>query len=181
MSWSDPARRFEPAEDRALRDELSELLGVSAGPRNFFDTEATPEIVALAEKLRGEAERRRHTSRKRPTWMLVAAALPFALVLAGLGNWGVQQKRRADEAHNRALQAAEATKVQADELRRVTRESSQAEMQRDREGLRAVSGVKLASRSPRKARPAAAELVIPVENPLRTPSLEAQRVKAQGQ
>lgn len=180
MSWSDPARRFEPAEDRALRDELSELLGVPSGSRNFFGTEATPEIVALAEKLRGEAERRRHTSRKRPAWMLIAAALPFALLLAGLGNWGVQQKRRADEAHGRALQAAEAARVQADELRRVTRDSSQAELQRDREGQRAA-GVRLASKSPRRARPADAELVIPVENPLRTPALEAQRVKAQGQ
>jgi hypothetical protein len=179
MSWSDPARRFEPAEDRALRDELSELLGVASSPRNFFDAEASPEVVALAEKLRAEAERRRHTSRKRPAWMLIAAALPFALVLAGLGNWGVQQKRRADEAHGRALQAAEAAKVQADELRRVTRESSQAELQRDREGQR-VPGIRLA-KSPRKGRPSDAELVIPVENPLRTPALEAQRVKVQGQ
>jgi hypothetical protein len=181
MSWSDPARRFEPAEDRALRDELSELLGVPGGPCNFFDTQATPEIVALAEKLRGEAERRRHTSRKRPAWMLIAAALPFALAVAGLGNWGVQQKHRADEAHVRALQASEAAKVQADELRRVTRESSQAELQRDREGQRAIPATRPASKTARKARPADAELVIPVENPLRTPSLEAQRVKAQGQ
>jgi hypothetical protein len=181
MSWSDPARRFEPAEDRALRDELSELLGVSAGPRNFFDTQATPEIIALAEKLRGEAERRRHTSRKRPAWMLIAAALPFALVLAGLGNWGVQQKHRADEAHARAAQAAEAAKTQAEELRRVTRESSQAELQRDREDQRATPALRSASKSARRVRPADAELVIPVENPLRTPSLEAQRVKAQGQ
>lgn len=181
MSWSDPARRFEPAEDCALRDELAGLLGVPTGPRNFFEAEASPEVVALAEKLRAEAERRRHTSRKRPSWMLVAAALPFALVLAGLGNWGVQQKRRADDAHARALQASEDAKAQFAELQRLARESSQAELQRDREAPRTAPGVRLASRPVRKARPADAELVIPVENPLRTPSLEVQRVKAQGQ
>ena len=186
MSWSDPARRFEPAEDRALRDELAELLGAPARPHNFFDAEPTAEMVALADKLRGEAERRRRTSRKRPAWVLLAAGLPFLLAVAGVANWGIEQKRRADEAHGRALQAAEAAKVQADELRRVTRESGQAELQRDRENLRRVAssaapgGAKAVSPA-RRPRHNDAELVLPVEKTLRAPALDAQRVKAQGQ
>jgi hypothetical protein len=180
MSWSDPARRFEPAEDRALRDELSDLLGMSPGPRNYFGTEATPEVVALAEKLRAEAERRRHTSRKRPSWMLVAAGLPFILAVASLGNWGMQHKRRADEEHVRALQAAQDAKAQADAFLRATSVSGEAERQRDRE-QKGFAASKVASKAPRKAKPSDDELVIPVENPLRTPTMEVQRVKAQGQ
>ncbi|HZU52448.1 MAG TPA: hypothetical protein VFF77_01010, partial [Holophagaceae bacterium] len=68
MSWSDPARRFEPAEDVELRSELRELLGlaeveapVSAAP--------TPELAELADSLRREAERRRHAALSpRPSW-----------------------------------------------------------------------------------------------------------------
>ncbi len=94
MSWLDPARHGESDEDRALREELRGLLG---GPSpNFFQAEVTPEMVALAENLRQEAQRRRNTSRRRPSWMLMAAALPLALVLTGLGTWGFHQKQRAD-------------------------------------------------------------------------------------
>ena len=179
MSWSDPARRFEPAEDRALRDELSDLLGVPASPRNFFEAEATPELIALAEKLRAEAERRRHTSRKSPSRMLIAAGLPFILAVAGLGNWGMQHKHRADEAQAHAAQAAQEAKAQSEAFLRVTSGSGEAERQRDRE-QKGLAAAKLAAKTPRKARPGDAELVIPVENPLRTPTLEVQRVKAQG-
>ncbi len=183
MSWSDPARRFEPAEDQALREELAGLLGLPAArtpaSRNFFDAEPTPELIALAEKLRGEADRRRHTQRRRPTWMLAAAVLPFLVVLAGLGNWGVNQKRSADQAQARAAQAEAEARNRARDLQRMTLESTKAEIERDREER---PGFKAAANSPRvKApkRPAGAELVIPVDHPLRAPALDAQRVKDQ--
>ncbi|MBI4913676.1 MAG: hypothetical protein HY823_13145 [Acidobacteria bacterium] len=181
MSWSDPARRFEPAEDRALREELAELLGAPAS-RNFFGVEPTPELTALADKLRAEADRRRHTSRKRPAWMLMAAALPFLLAVAGVASWGVQQKRRADEAHLRALQAAQEAQAQAESARRSTQEASRSEMQRDREDPR--SPVRLARQGSKpggKVRNPDAELVLPVDHPLQTPGLETRQVKAQGQ
>ena len=94
MSWSDPARLSESAEDRELREELRGLLGGPAA--NFFSIEPTPELVALAEDLRREALRRRHTARQKPSWMLLAAALPLALAVVGTGVWGFQQKRRAE-------------------------------------------------------------------------------------
>ena len=96
MSWSDPARRFEPAEDVQLRAELRDLLGL--GPAAASAPAApSAELAALANDLRREALRRRRTERKRPTWgLLAAAALPLLAVLAGLGTWGFQQKHRAD-------------------------------------------------------------------------------------
>src|SRR5512133_2724494 len=96
MSWSDPARRFEPAEDVQLRAELRDLLGL--GPA-VASAPAMPsaELTALADDLRREAQRRSRTERKRPTWgLLAAAALPLLAALAGLGTWGLQQKQRAD-------------------------------------------------------------------------------------
>ena len=47
MSWLDPARSSESAEDRELREELRGLLG---GPApSFLQAEVTPELVALAK------------------------------------------------------------------------------------------------------------------------------------
>lgn len=181
MSWSDPARRFEPAEDQALREELAELLGMPAarGPvsRNFFDAEPTPELIALADKLRAEADRRRHTQRRRPTWMLAAAVLPFLVVLAGLGNWGVNQKRNADQAQARAAQAEAEARNRARDLQRMTLESTKAEIERDREERQGLKTASTRGKAPK--RPAGAELVIPVDHPLRAPALDAQRVKDQ--
>ena len=57
MSWSDPSRRFEPAEDVELRAEMSDLLGFEPTPR--AGTEPTPELIALSEELRKEALRRK--------------------------------------------------------------------------------------------------------------------------
>lgn len=94
MSWHDPARINESAEDCDLRETLSQLLGLPA--RGFFEVEPTPKMIALAEDLRREALRRRHTSRRRPVWMLLAAGLPLALAVGALGSWGFQHKQRAD-------------------------------------------------------------------------------------
>ncbi len=185
MSWSDPARRMEPAEDQALREELAGMLGLPVS-KNFFDAEPTPELIALADKLRAEADRRRHTQRLRPTWMLAAAVLPFLLVLAGLGTWGSNHKRRAEDAQLRAAQAEEEARNRARELHRMTLESSKAEIERDREerqGFRPGRQAVAVRRSPEVKRPAGAELVIPVDHPLRAPAFQPQpqRVKAQGQ
>jgi hypothetical protein len=193
MSWPDPARRFEPAEDQALREELAGMLGLPAArtpaarvpaAHNFFDAEPTPELIALADKLRAEADRRRHTSRRRPAWMMAAAVLPFMLVLAGLGTWGSNHKRKAEEAQARAAQAEEEARNRSRELQRMTLESTKAEIDRDREerqGFRAVRQAANSSRGKGVKHPAGAELVIPVDHPLRAPALDAQRVKAQGQ
>jgi hypothetical protein len=116
--------------------------------------------------------------------MLAAAVLPFMLVLAGLGNWGVNHKRRAEEAQNRAAQAEEEARNRARELQRMTLESSKAEIERDREerqGFRATRQAANSNRAKTVRPPAGAELVIPVDHPLRVPALDAQRVKAQGQ
>jgi len=96
MSWHDPARSLEPEADTALRNELRALLGLPE-PELRFEAEPTPELIRLADDLRREALRRNRTARRRTSWMLVAAALPFALALGGVGVWGVGQKHKADE------------------------------------------------------------------------------------
>ena len=168
MSWSDPARRFEPAEDVQLRSELRDLLGLGplAAPT---ETQPTPELKALADDLRREAQRRSRTERKRPTWgLLAAAALPLLMALAGLGTWGVQQKQRADEL---AVQAQR----QEQELTRLATTHA-TEVARERQAKEEVQQqLQLASRkSNRRVEP---YLVIPVEKPLKVGTDDYQRVK----
>jgi cell division protein FtsB len=156
MSWLDPARLTESAEDRALREELRDLLGTPAS--NFFQAEVTPEIIALAEDLRREAERRRHTSRQRPSWILLAAALPFALVLTGLGAWGFQQKQRADVL---AQDLAHQDREHREQLVAVSNQFKTERMARE-EFIRTLQ--KEGLKSPRRL---GKELVIPVDrNPI---------------
>jgi hypothetical protein len=95
MSWLDTHRSEEPAGESTLREELRALLGM--GTRNYFESEPTPELVALAEDLRREAKRRNHTARKRSHWMLMAAALPLALAFGGVSLWGIAQKHKAED------------------------------------------------------------------------------------
>jgi outer membrane murein-binding lipoprotein Lpp len=97
MSWHDPARALEPESDTALRNELRGLLGLPEPETSYFEAEPTPELIALADDLRREALRRNHTARRKTSWMLLAAALPFALALGGVGVWGVGQKHKADQ------------------------------------------------------------------------------------
>lgn len=172
MSWSDPARRFEPAEDVQLRAELRDLLGLGAAPAAKA-AESTPELKALAQDLRREAQRRRRTERKRPTWgLLAAAALPLLAALAGLGTWGFQQKQRAD---GLAVQAQH----QEQELARLAA-SHAAEVAQERQAKEAVQQqLQLASKKGgRKVEP---YLVIPVEKPLRYQEDDVQRVKQKPQ
>lgn len=168
MSWSDPARRFEPAEDVQLRAELRDLLGL--GPVAAHTPAApTSELNALAEDLRREALRRRRTERKRPSWgLLAAAALPILAALVGISTWGFQQKHRADDL---ALQAQQQTQ----ELRQLAATHA-AEVARERQAREEVQQqLQLASKvQPRKADP---YLVIPVEKPLKFQGDDFQRVK----
>jgi hypothetical protein len=172
MPWSDPARRFEPAEDVQLRAELRDLLGL--GPVMTSGASVpTAELNALADDLRREAQRRSRTERKRPTWgLMAAAALPLLATLAGLGTWGFQQKNRADD-------LAAQTQRQEQELTRLAA-SHASEVARERQAKEQVQQqLQLASRKGnRKAEP---YLVIPVEKPLKVMGDDYQRVKQKPQ
>jgi len=166
MPWLDSARLDEPAEDRALREELRGLLG---GPApNFFHAEVTPELVALAEDLRREAQRRRNTARQKPNWMLLAAAIPFALVLTGLGAWGIHQKQRAD--------------VLAQDLARQNNEYQQqlvaasAQLKNERQAKDELVRV-IQKEDPKAFRRFGKELVIPVDRNSIPAAANTQQVK----
>ncbi|HEY3401637.1 MAG TPA: hypothetical protein VGK03_13505 [Geothrix sp.] len=172
MSWSDPARRFEPAEDVQLRAELRDLLGL--GPAvTKVSPESTTELTALAEDLRREALRRRRTERKRPTWgLLAAAALPLLAVLAGLGTWGFQQKQRADGLALQAQRQEQAlTQLAALHATEVAKERQAKEEVQQQLQLASKKGG-------RKAEP---YLVIPVEKPMKFQGDDYQRVKQKPQ
>lgn len=170
MSWSDPARRFEPAEDVQLRAELRDLLGL--GPVMAPQaSEPTPELKALADDLRREAQRRSRTERKRPTWgLLAAAALPLLATLAGLGTWGMQQKQRAD-----ALAAQ--SQRQEQELTRIAATHA-TEVARERQAKEAVQQLLQVASKKGGQRPEP-YLVIPVEKPVKVVGEDYQRVKQQ--
>jgi hypothetical protein len=171
MPWSDPARRFEPATDVALRAELRDLLGLTASAEPQA-TAPTPELTALADDLRREALRRNRTQRQRPTWgLLAAAALPLLAALVGLGTWGVHQKQRAEAlALQTQRQEQELAQLAAAHATDVARERQAKEV--------AQQQLQLASRKAgAKGEP---YLVIPIEKPLRGGALEdTQRVKQQ--
>jgi len=172
MPSLDPIPFLEPEEDRALRDELMGLLGVPE--QGFFEAKPTPEMNAMADRLRLEAMRRRRGSRIQPTWMLLAAGLPLALVFAGVASWGIQQKHRAD---------ALATTMEAKNLE-IQRANAEATRVRQH-NLELASN--LEKQQPLKARPTTAtgarpmELVIPAEHPTQTrPVGNTEQVKATG-
>ena len=171
MPWSDPARRFEPAEDVQLRAELRDLLGLAPAAQRA--AEPTAELTALAEDLRREAQRRSRTQRKRPTWgLLAAAALPLLAMLAGLGSWGLHQKERADGLAAQAQQqASELTRLATLHASEVAKErQAREEVQQQ---LQLVS-----KKGGRKTEP---YLVIPVEKPIKVVGDDYQRVKQQPQ
>jgi len=170
MSWSDPARRFEPAEDLQLRAELRDLLGL--GPALAPQAvEPTPELKALADDLRREAQRRSRTERKRPTWgLLAAAALPLLATLAGLGTWGLQQKQRADAlAAQSQRQEQELTRIAATHATEVAQERQ----------AKAVIQQQLQLASKKSGQRPEPYLVIPVEKPVKVAGEDYQRVKQQ--
>ena len=176
MSWHDPARTLEPEAESALRNELRGLLGIAAPPSSYFEAEPTPELILLADDLRREAQRRNHTARKRSSWMLLAAAAPFALALGGMGVWGVAQKHKADrleaavvhqetELHRLALVVAEQARPQP-----AAQVPQQAPTTRSQPAQVLLLGAATPRNKPK-------ELVIPVER-LPDPGLNPQRVKS---
>ncbi|BDU75117.1 hypothetical protein [Mesoterricola sediminis] len=171
MSWLDPQRSQESAEDTLLREELRALLGFQ--PRNLFETEPTPELIALAEDLRREARRRNRTSRKQTHWMLMAAALPLAIAFGGVGLWGLSQKNKADElATAITRQEAEITRLAGvvKQLGTTSPEASRA--------LNPAPSLLAVKDQPKAKQPKGKELVIPVDNPASVVPQDTQRVKA---
>jgi len=166
MSWLDPQRSQEPASETALREELRALLGVKRV--NYFETEPTPELIALADDLRREALRRHHTARKRSHWMLMAAALALALAFGGVSLWGIAQKHKAED-------LAAAVQQTRTELARL----SAAVKVLDQHAPAAVQASQplLAGKKPAKA-PKGRELVIPIEHPAGQIPQDTQQVKA---
>jgi hypothetical protein len=180
MSWHDPARSEEPAEDTALREELRGLLGLPARGTNYFETEPTPELVRLADDLRREALRRNRTARKQHSWLLAAAALPVTLALGGLGTLALVEKHKADE-------LAATVAHEAEEIHRLAAAVQQAQ---PGPGPAAQPGpghvpaaartrppqVLLMGKASPKVKPK--ELVIPVERPAEPNPNDTHRVKA---
>lgn len=177
MSWSDPARRFEPAEDVELRSELRDLLGLSAveAPQAAAPD---PALAELADSLRREAERRRRaTLQPRASWRLAAAAgLPILLGLSALGGWGLAQKHRADGLAAQVVErdARIARIASESESARLALASERAAREDAQQKL-----VQVASKlSPRERQP---YLVLPATKPVGAEVMDTLRVKAPGQ
>jgi hypothetical protein len=167
MSWHDSQRFSEPASETALREELRGLLGWEA--RNYFESEPTPELVALAEDLRREARRRNHTARNRSHWMLLAAAVPLALAFGGVSLWGIKQKHRAEDLAAAVVQreveiARMASSQKAPAIPATTPQKPETLL---------ASAAKPASKSPKPK-----QLVIQLDQPTRQVVSDTQQVKA---
>jgi hypothetical protein len=174
MSWHDPARSLEPEADTALRNELRGLLGMPVPAKSYFETEPTPELIRLADDLRREAQRRNYTARRKSSWMLVAAALPFALALGGVGVWGVGQKNKAD--HLAVDVAREQAEIQRMAAQQPSQPAAAPLMVQAPVAKGRPAQVLLLGQGGAKSRPK--ELVIPVERSAEPNPSATQRVKA---
>ena len=176
MSWSDPARRLEPAEDLELRSELRDLLGLTEPPP-FSASVPDPALVELADSLHREAERRRHaTLRPRPKWYLgVAAALPILLGLGVLGTWGIHQKQRADQLA--AQVADQSARIQVIASEREAAKLQLAQEHAAKEDAQQKLVLVAQKLSPQDRLP---YLVIPAKKPVGAEVMDTLRVKAPG-
>ncbi|NTV76108.1 MAG: hypothetical protein HGA66_18120 [Holophaga sp.] len=167
MSWLDSQRSQEPSGDTALRAELRALLGMK--PRNYFEFEPTPELIALADELRKEARRRNHTARRRSHWMLLAAALPLALAFGGVSLWGIAQKHKAEDLASAMVQKEAELNRMAASIKRVPAPGKAVQAQQP-----------LLASERKQVRPATKgkELVIPIEQPAGVIPQDTQQVKA---
>jgi len=168
MSWPDSAHLEECADDLELRSELKGLLGVSPGEALRPKAVLTPEIVGLAEELQREAQRRSRVVplQRRSTWpLLLAAGLPIALVLGGMGVWGATQKRRADQ----MAAAVQQKDAEVQRLAKVTAEAA-AEAQATTSALLQVKSAPVRN----GAKPQ--ELVLPADNRVNKAPLDTQTV-----
>lgn len=180
MSWHDPDRSGEPEDETALRNELRGLLGLPArdARTNYFETEPTPELVRLADSLRQEARRRTRTARRRSSWMLAAAALPFAVTLGGIGAWGLAQKHKVDQLSARVAEQESQVQRLASALQAVPAAQPAAV---PAQAAPAPAGkvrppqVLLLGKGSPKGKPK--ELVIPVERTAEPDLNDTQRVK----
>ena len=100
--------------------------------------------------------------------MLLAAALPFALVLGGVGTWGVAQKHKA-ESYAAAIQAKDA------ELQRLAAANRVLTVPAATTLAPVPSLGQMASRAPRKHK--GMELIIPVERSPQPLLNDTQQVK----
>ena len=172
MSWRDTPRTFELEQesesDSALREEMRSLLG--AGPRKPVEAAPpSPELILLAEDLRREAKRRNHTARKQTSWMLMAAAVPFALILSGVSVWGVSQKHKADH-------YAQAMRLKDAEIQRMAAASQPPPVPAARPAM--VNTFQVASHPVLpKPKQQGKELIIPVERSVEPLANDTQRVK----
>lgn len=169
MSWHDPHRSKEPASETALREELRGLLGMK--PRNYFESEPSPELIALADDLRKEARRRNHTARRRTHWMLLAAALPLAVAFGGVSLWGLAQKHKAEDLAS--LVVATQTRLARMEttLKALEGQATPAE-RAQQQPLLTAGGRKQGKAAKGK------ELVIPIHEPAAQIPGDTQQVKA---
>jgi hypothetical protein len=141
-------------------------------PRNAFELEPTPELIALADDLRREAKRRNRTARARSHWMLMAAALPLALAFGGVSLWGIAQKHRAED-----LAAAMAQKDA-----QITQMANALNRQPDSMTARQAPGKPLMVTDPdslkRAHKSKGKELIIPVEQPAGLVPQDTTQVKS---
>ncbi|WP_005037958.1 hypothetical protein [Holophaga foetida] len=166
MSWHETACD-ESTADQELRMELKDLLGLDPKMPVRAKAQLSPEVLDLAEELRREATRRQHASvvKTRRVWpMLLAAGLPVALALGGLGTWGTIQKRKAD-----ALAAAVQQKEM--EVQRLAKASEDAAAQ-----VKATQNELVLARSSPKGAQKARELVLPMQPSVSRTPLDTQTV-----
>jgi len=107
MSWHDTRNINESEEDRALRFELRDLLGLDPGAAEPPPAGDVADMASLAQALHREAIRRgrvgtAEAAKTRPFFMRpaltrLAAAAVLVAAVGSLGAWGIGQKRRADE------------------------------------------------------------------------------------
>jgi len=106
MSWHDTRNINESEEDRALRFELRDLLGLDPGAAEPSSAGDAVDMASLAQALHREAIRRgrvgtAEAAKTRPFFMRsaftrLAAAAVLVAAVGSLGAWGIGQKHRAD-------------------------------------------------------------------------------------
>ncbi|MBP1628014.1 MAG: hypothetical protein H6Q00_2489 [Holophagaceae bacterium] len=169
MSWPETACD-ESSADQELRMELKGLMGLDPEVPARPKAQLSPEILALAEELRRESVRRRHApiiklAKPRPVWpMLLAAGLPVALALGGLGVWGSVQKRKADT-------LAAAVREKDAEMQRLAKITAEAAAQ-----VKATQNELVLARSGAKGAQKARELVLPLQPSASRQPLDTQTV-----
>jgi hypothetical protein len=187
MSWHDLRNIAEPEEDRALRAELRDMLGLPQAAGTAAPG-APRDLTALAQSLHAEAIRRRRAGaplpqaaparrgflglspRGRAALMSAAAAVAVAASLASMGTWGARLKQRED---------ALAAKTKDLDLRQSRMEEAmRAAKESEAQPILQASGQTSAKPKGKKGEDRSGELVKPEERPTRLDNANEQyRVK----